>query len=103
MIETKNLNDIWTARCNERYSKEEFAYGEEPNIYLKENLNKLSVGTILFPAEGEVRNAVYAAKIGWIVKAFDISNEGPKKAFQLAQKNNETSFVHSIKICISLI
>lgn len=90
MENTKNLNDIWTARWNERYSKNEFAYGEEPNNYLKEQLTKLSVGTILFPAEGEGRNAVYAAKIGWTVSAFDISNEGKSKAIRLAEKNNVT-------------
>jgi 2-polyprenyl-3-methyl-5-hydroxy-6-metoxy-1,4-benzoquinol methylase len=90
MENTKNLNDIWTTRWNERYSKNEFAYGEEPNNYLKEQLTKLSVGTILFPAEGEGRNAVYAAKIGWTVSAFDISNEGQSKAIRLAEKNNVT-------------
>jgi 2-polyprenyl-3-methyl-5-hydroxy-6-metoxy-1,4-benzoquinol methylase len=90
MENTKNLNDIWTAGWNERYSKNEFAYGEEPNNYLKEQLTKLSVGTILFPAEGEGRNAVYAAKIGWTVSAFDISNEGQSKAIRLAEKNNVT-------------
>lgn len=88
MSDTKKTNDIWTSRWNDRYSNDEFAYGEEPNIYLKENLCKLPVGTILFPAEGEGRNAVFAAKIGWTVTAFDISNEGQKKAFKLAEKNN---------------
>lgn len=84
------MNDTWTARWDDRYSKAEFAYGEEPNNYLKEQLTKLSVGKILFPAEGEGRNAVYAAKNGWTVVAFDISNEGKNKALKLAEKNNVT-------------
>lgn len=88
MDESKKLNDIWTSRWNERYSKEEFAYGEEPNNYLKNQLIKLTVGRILFPAEGEGRNAVYAAKLGWTVSAFDISSEGKSKATKLAEKNN---------------
>ncbi len=88
MNETNKLDDIWTERWNDRYSKSDFAYGEEPNNYLKEQLEKLSVGTILFPAEGEGRNAVYAAKIGWSVVAFDISSEGKNKALILAKKNN---------------
>ena len=88
MDEHNKLNDIWTSRWNERYSIEEFAYGEDPNNYLKEQLAKLPVGTILFPAEGEGRNAVYAAKLGWTVSAFDISNEGKNKAIRLAEKNN---------------
>jgi len=90
MDNTKEINDIWTSRWNDRYSKEEFAYGEEPNNYLKEQLTKLTVGTILFPAEGEGRNAVYATKLGWTVSAFDISNEGKIKALKLAKKNNVT-------------
>lgn len=88
MNDNNNVGDIWTARWDDRYSKDEFAYGEEPNNYLKEQLTKLAIGKILFPAEGEGRNAVYAAKIGWTVSAFDISNEGKSKALKLAKKNN---------------
>lgn len=82
------MNDFWTEKWNERYSNEEFAYGVLPNNYLKEQLEKLDVGTILFPAEGEGRNAVYAAKLGWNVSAFDISVEGKNKAARLAETNN---------------
>lgn len=88
MDDNKTQNDIWTDRWNERYSNETFAYGEEPNNYLKEQLTKLKPGTILFPAEGEGRNAVFAAKLGWKVSAFDISIEGKNKAAKLAEKNN---------------
>ncbi|MBU3658812.1 MAG: class I SAM-dependent methyltransferase [Flavobacteriales bacterium] len=82
------MKQDWKDFWNERYSKEEFAYGEQPNSFLKERLDKLKIGTILFPAEGEGRNAVYAAKLGWIVSAFDLSIEGQKKAMLLAEKNN---------------
>ncbi len=81
------MNDTWTARWDERYSNEEFAYGTAPNNYLKEQLQKLSPATILFAAEGEGRNAVYAATLGWQAAAFDISAEGQKKAQQLANAN----------------
>lgn len=84
------MTDSWTSRWDDRYSKSEFAYGEEPNLYLKEKLENLDVGKILFPAEGEGRNAVFAANLGWDVSAFDISSEGKKKAEQLAAKNNVT-------------
>lgn len=84
------MNDAWTDRWDERYSKDEFAYGEQPNNYLKEQLEKLPVGSILFPAEGEGRNAVFAAKLGWAVSAFDISAEGKNKALRLAETNNVT-------------
>ena len=82
------MNNQWTERWNDRYSNEEFAYGEEPNNYFKEQIEKLNAGTILFPAEGEGRNAVYAAKLGWTVAAFDISEEGKNKALKLAASNN---------------
>lgn len=78
----------WTQRWDDRYSNEEFAYGEEPNNYLKEQIQKLKPGAILFPAEGEGRNAIFAAKLGWNVSAFDISEEGKNKALKLAEANN---------------
>lgn len=80
---------------NERYSQKEFAYGEEANLFLKEELLKLACGKILFPAEGEGRNAVFAAKNGWDVNAFDLSIEGKKKALLLAEK-------HLVKITYEL-
>lgn len=84
------MEDAWVNKWNERYSSEEFAYGEQPNNYLKEQLEKLKAGTILFPAEGEGRNAAFAAKLGWTVSAFDISAEGKKKALRLADANKVT-------------
>ncbi|QGY42614.1 methyltransferase domain-containing protein [Maribellus comscasis] len=77
------MNNFW----NERYSAEEYAYGTEPNDFLKEQLEKLTPGKILFPGEGEGRNAVFAAKKGWEVSAFDSSSEGKRKADKLAKKN----------------
>ena len=75
---------------DERFGKQEYVYGIDPNYYLKEQLKKLNPGNILFPAEGEGRNAVYAAKLGWEVSAFDLSTEGRKKALNLADKNGVT-------------
>ncbi len=82
------MDQVWLDRWNERYKEKEFAYGELPNNYFKEQILKLKPGKILFPAEGEGRNSVYAAKLGWDVYAFDISEEGLKKAKSLAVKNN---------------
>ena len=84
------MNEAWIDRWNDRYGQEQFAYGEQPNNYLREQLVKLDPGTILFPAEGEGRNAVFAAKLGWTVSAFDISVEGKNKALRLAETNNVT-------------
>ncbi|SDL51741.1 Methyltransferase domain-containing protein [Catalinimonas alkaloidigena] len=81
------MTDTWLDRWNDRYRQKEFAYGTQPNEFLKEQLDQLKPGKILFGAEGEGRNAVYAAKLGWEVFAFDISVEGKNKALKLAKEN----------------
>lgn len=78
------MTDFW----NERYADKEFAYGTLPNEYLKEELKNLPTGKILFVCEGEGRNAVYAAKQNWTVEAFDLSQEGKRKANLFAEQNN---------------
>jgi len=75
---------FWDAR----YSEKEFAYGQEPNQYFKEKLIGLSPGKLLLPAEGEGRNAVYAAQLGWDVTSFDPSESGKGKALRLALNRN---------------
>ncbi len=79
-----------TPMWDQRYSQEEYVYGETPNEYLKEKIQNLMPAKALFPAEGEGRNAVYAATLGWAVSAFDLSAEGQKKALKLAEKNQVT-------------
>jgi 2-polyprenyl-3-methyl-5-hydroxy-6-metoxy-1,4-benzoquinol methylase len=73
---------------NARYNEEGFAYGQTPNEFFKEQIDKLPVGKILFPCEGEGRNAAYAAALGWEVQAFDISEVGKQKAIDLAASFN---------------
>ena len=76
---------------NDRYGKPEYAYGTEPNVWFREALNTIGQpGRLLMAAEGEGRNAVYAAMLGWQVEAFDQSVEGQKKALSLAQTNGVT-------------
>jgi cyclopropane fatty-acyl-phospholipid synthase-like methyltransferase len=76
------MKEFW----NERYSAGTYAYGTAPNNFFKTAVddNQLT-GKLLLPAEGEGRNAVYAAKNGLEVHAFDISSKGKKKAMQLAE------------------
>jgi len=78
---TTGLHKIW----DERYAQSEFVYGTAPNAFFARNIETLPKGKWLFSAEGEGRNAVYAAELGHKVHAFDISQEGKKKAAQLAQ------------------
>ncbi|WP_298365424.1 class I SAM-dependent methyltransferase [uncultured Lutibacter sp.] len=74
---------------DERYSANEFAYGVEPNVFFEKVINDLKLkGTILLPAEGEGRNAVFAAKKGLDVSCFDMSLQGKQKALKLASLNN---------------
>lgn len=80
------MKEFWDIR----YSEEGYAYGESPNLYFMEKLAELKPGKLLLPAEGEGRNAVYAATKGWTVTCFDISKEGKKKAEQLAEKSGVT-------------
>jgi 2-polyprenyl-3-methyl-5-hydroxy-6-metoxy-1,4-benzoquinol methylase len=77
------MKDFWNAR----YKEEIFAYGTKPNEFFKENIDKLSAGKILLPAEGEGRNAVYAARKGWDVTAFDFSEEAKNKTLKFAQEH----------------
>ena len=73
---------------NARYAGAEYAYGKAPNLFLQEQLKGFSLGTLLFPCDGEGRNGVYAATLGHTVHAFDLSSEGQHKALQLAQEQN---------------
>lgn len=75
-------NEFW----NQRYSIVEYVYGEEQNQFFASQISELKPGNIILPCEGEGRNAVFAATLGWRVKAFDGSSEGRNKAFQLAEK-----------------
>lgn len=78
------MNNFW----NERYSKSEYAYGILPNSFFKSEIELLTPGKILLPAEGEGRNAVFASKLGWNVSAFDSSTSAKMKAEALANKEN---------------
>ncbi len=81
------MKEMW----NDRYGASSYAYGKEPNQFFEQTLTQHSLsGTILLPAEGEGRNAVYAAKFGLRVTAFDISEAGKIKAMALAAANNVT-------------
>jgi SAM-dependent methyltransferase len=78
------MQKLW----NERYSAIDFAYGTKPNEYFKSEIDKLNPGKLLLIGEGEGRNAIYAAKLGWKVDAVDFSEAGKAKALNLAKENN---------------
>ncbi len=71
---------------NEKYKREDYHYGLKPNRFLELMLESRPPGRLLFMAEGEGRNAVYAAKLGWEVHALDQSDKAQQKALSLAEK-----------------
>jgi hypothetical protein len=80
--------NTWTNIWNEEYCKEGVAYCEPSNNYLKEQLEKLTIGTRLFLADGKGSNVVFAAKLCWKISAFDISENGKSKALLLSENSN---------------
>lgn len=71
-------------KWDSRYKSTEYVYGTEPNEFIKEITTKLKKEKLLAVAEGEGRNAVYLASLGFKVSAWDISEEGLKKCQALA-------------------
>jgi SAM-dependent methyltransferase len=74
------MKEMW----NQRYADSDYVYGMAPNVFFKSVIDNMTPGRLLLPAEGEGRNAVYAASIGWEVHAFDYSDAGRDKALALA-------------------
>jgi len=74
------------ALWNERYGNDDYVYGKEPNQFFAQQLQQRMPGTIVLPCEGEGRNAVFAASLGWNVIAFDQSELGKDKAMLLAKE-----------------
>lgn len=71
---------------DERYSEPGFAYGTDPNEFLSSVVDKIPLGKILSLAEGEGRNAVYLASLGYQVTGVDGSEVGLRKAEELANE-----------------
>jgi len=73
---------------DERYSEEGFAYGKEPNDFLRAEYSRIPEnGQVLCLAEGEGRNAVFLAKHGYSVTAVDQSEVGLQKAQKFASES----------------
>ena len=83
-----SFNDA-TEFWNERFDKEEFIFGKEPNEYLVDQSKRfLTPGNkVLCIADGEGRNGVWLAKQGMHVVGFDASDIALAKAKQFAKDN----------------
>lgn len=73
-----------------RYSEPGFVYGTEPNEFLVSAARHIPKGRVLCLAEGEGRNAVYLASLGYDVTGVDSSAVGMKKSVELAKSRNVT-------------
>lgn len=82
---------------NERFNREEFIFGKEPNEYLVEQTSQYLKpnASVLCIADGEGRNGVWLAKQGMRVTGFDVSDIALVKAKQFA-KDNEVNIEYSL-------
>jgi SAM-dependent methyltransferase len=70
---------------DQRFSEPGYAYGTEANDFLVSVADRIPRGKVLCLAEGEGRNAVYLAGLGYEVTAVDASSVGLEKAGSLAR------------------
>ena len=71
---------------DERFSEPGYAYGTDPNDFVVSVADRIPHGKVLCLAEGEGRNAVYLAGLGYQVTAVDTSKVGLEKAESLARE-----------------
>ena len=87
MTQEKKGSRYW----DDRFSSQDYAYGEAPNDFLVWAAPQVKKGKVISLSEGEGRNAVYLAQLGFEVTAVDFSSVGLAKAQALAEK-------HQVKI-----
>lgn len=68
----------------QRYGVEDYVYGTKPNGFLTEQIAALPKGRALCLAEGEGRNSVFLASLGFEVHSVDLSSAGVAKTLRLA-------------------
>ena len=80
MSRTTSSGQSW----DERYAEDGFAFGTEPNDFLREISDHLPKGRTLCLGDGEGRNGVFLAQLGHVVVTVDLSPVGVVKARRLA-------------------
>ena len=81
---------------DERYSEPGFTYGTTASEFLVSVAGEIPPGKILSLAEGEGRNAVYLASLGYQVTGVDGSKVGLRKALELAaEREVDISVIHA--------
>ncbi len=81
---------------DEKYGRDGYLYGTEPNGFLRGNSGVIPKGKVLCLADGEGRNSVFLAEQGYDVTAVDQSGVGIAKGRQLAaERGVSVEFVHA--------
>ncbi|MFO8173899.1 MAG: SAM-dependent methyltransferase [Gemmatimonadota bacterium] len=70
---------------DDRYAMEGWLFGTEPNDFLKQEAHRIPAGHVLCLGEGEGRNSVFLAELGYEVVGVDRSQVGLDKAQALAR------------------
>ncbi|WP_421855447.1 SAM-dependent methyltransferase [Oricola sp.] len=82
-----NQAEFW----NERYDRPDYLFGTEPNDFLRATAPAARPGQTAFaPADGEGRNGVFLAALGYAVTTVDISEPAVEKARRLAAARGVT-------------
>jgi SAM-dependent methyltransferase len=86
---TPQLSNADPQFWDQRYEKKDFAYGQEPNVFLKERAPLASaMAQALSLADGEGRNGTYLAQLGYKVTSIDFSPAAKIKALSLAKQKS---------------
>jgi len=86
-----SASEFW----NTRYQTDEYIFGTEANDFIKAVTPKAEAGqTAYAPADGEGRNGVYLASIGYEVSSADVSELAVAKAHALAQQRGVNINAH---------
>jgi len=96
-FDQKNCSSEEYARWEARFAPPDYAFGKEPNYFLKSCQKLLPrSGRVLAVADGEGRNGVWLAQQGLEVVSLDFSPTAQKKASALAaERRVEPTFVQA--------
>jgi 2-polyprenyl-3-methyl-5-hydroxy-6-metoxy-1,4-benzoquinol methylase len=85
MRKGSKMQEVWNAK----FKREDFLYGLEANNFIKENTHHIKKNSrVICLGEGEGRNALYLAKLGFKVEALDASDVGLSKLQKKAQESD---------------
>lgn len=79
---------------NQRYGGDEYFYGTEPNDFLREHIALIPDGRVLCIADGEGRNSIFVASLGFNTSSVDISSSGVNKTRLLAAERGVVVDAH---------